>query len=362
ITNSSFHILKAKNLINITFGDSVKYVPSYLCYHLEKLTNVTIPNSVKTIGESAFYNCSSLENIILGNSIQHIESGAFYGCSLKTLILPKSISRIDSYSLCETLDTIICHSNTPPQLEYQRESIYEKCVLVVPHFFASDYKKSGNWKNFKNILTFRPPKYKITAIANDSVMGNVKGSGIYYETREIELTAIPNKDYHFTQWTDGNKQSRRTIVVSQDSTFIAEFAINPYNVKIIQSENGTVNDISGKYNYEDEITLIATANEGYKFKKWSDDNTENPRTLVITKDIELSAIFEHIDTSTENILDNQTNIHSNNGVLHILGETIDYQILDISGRLIYRGNQATLPLPRGIYLIIIENKAQKIVL
>ncbi len=47
----------------------------------------------------------------------------------------------------------------------------------------------------------------------------------------------------------------------------------------------------GEYAVGTEISIMATANSGYHFEKWSDDDTNNPRTLTVTKNIALIAVF-----------------------------------------------------------------------
>ena len=42
--------------------------------------------------------------------------------------------------------------------------------------------------------------------------------------------------------------------------------------------------------------------------------------------------------------------------------TTDYHILDTTGRLIYSGNAATLQLSRGVYIVTLVGKMQKIIL
>ncbi len=54
---------------------------------------------------------------------------------------------------------------------------------------------------------------------------------------------------------------------------------------------GTVTG-AGTYNDGDTAILTATANEGYIFVKWSDDETENPRTITVMEDLTLEAYFE----------------------------------------------------------------------
>lgn len=46
------------------------------------------------------------------------------------------------------------------------------------------------------------------------------------------------------------------------------------------------------------ITISATPKEGYRFKEWSDGNSENPRRIYVTGPISLEAIFEWIPQET----------------------------------------------------------------
>ena len=113
-------------------------------------------------------------------------------------------------------------------------------------------------------------------------------------------------------------------------------------------------------------TIEAVAIEGFEFDRWSDGNTENPRTIVLTEDTKLYAYFKM--SSGENPVNLETskiqsaNVYTNNGILHVEGAETNYHILDAAGRLIYSGNASTLSLPRGIYLVTINGETQKIVL
>ena len=52
------------------------------------------------------------------------------------------------------------------------------------------------------------------------------------------------------------------------------------------SVDGTGNYVSGS-----EVVITATPNEGYHFVKWSDENTDNPRSILVMGDSSLTAIF-----------------------------------------------------------------------
>ena len=55
---------------------------------------------------------------------------------------------------------------------------------------------------------------------------------------------------------------------------------------------------AGEYDEGTEITIMATANSGYHFQNWSDGDATNPRTLTVSKNLALIAVFaEGADSS-----------------------------------------------------------------
>ncbi|MCQ2960039.1 MAG: hypothetical protein MJ198_07625 [Bacteroidales bacterium] len=62
-------------------------------------------------------------------------------------------------------------------------------------------------------------------------------------------------------------------------------------VTVNDPKMGSVANVDGEYKENTELNLYATANEGYHFSMWNDMNTENPRKLIVTKDLVLIAIF-----------------------------------------------------------------------
>jgi len=67
------------------------------------------------------------------------------------------------------------------------------------------------------------PSYTITVLSSDEAYGIVSGGGTYDEGSTVTLTAMPYEGYSFVSWNDGDESSPRTIVVTSDSTFIADF-------------------------------------------------------------------------------------------------------------------------------------------
>ena len=65
----------------------------------------------------------------------------------------------------------------------------------------------------------------------------------------------------------------------------------------VLSSNEAMGTVTGGGTYEEgtEVTLTATpTSDGYAFVKWSDENTDNPRTLTVTGHLELTAIFDYV--------------------------------------------------------------------
>lgn len=83
--------------------------------------------------------------------------------------------------------------------------------------------------------------------------------------------------YTFSGW------SPALSAITGNTTYTAQFTstVRSYAITANAGTGGTVTG-GGNYNYGSNATLTATANDGYKFKQWSDGNTSNPRTVSVT--------------------------------------------------------------------------------
>jgi hypothetical protein len=159
----------------------------------------------------------------------------------------------------------------------------------------------GNTQNPRYMAATRDTTFTAIFVSNVSTItvgnanpnwGNVSGSGVYYYMNLVSLTATPVYGYHFSRWSDGNTQNPRTITVMQDSSFTAYFAVNTYS--IVGTSNSTaMGSVSGggTYTYLHEMSLTATPAFGYHFVQWNDQNTDNPRTITVTRDSAFTAQF-----------------------------------------------------------------------
>ena len=136
------------------------------------------------------------------------------------------------------------------------------------------------------------PEYTITVESNNPDWGSVDGGGTYPSGSTAILYAIPNSGCEFLGWNDSITNNPLTVVVSQDSTFVATFARIPYTIEVVSDhpEWGSVSG-GGTFFYGDTIEIAATPFLGYVFAKWDDGNSDNPRTIVVTGDTTYTAVF-----------------------------------------------------------------------
>ena len=259
------------SLTSITIGNSVTSIGDEAFEYCSSLTSITIPNSVTSIGEDAFYECSSLTSVTIGNSVTSIGSHAFRGCT--------------------SLTSITCEAVTPPTLGSNAFYKVSKSIPVyVPCGSVNAYKAADGWGEFNNI---QGPlaEYSIQVSTSDNQMGSAKVD--YNTSCGNQISATANYGYHFVQWSDGNTDNPRSLELTQDTILTAEFAPNNYTISTLcnDTERGTTSgDVTTTY--LDYVTISATANYGYHFSHWDDNNYDNPRQVQVTEDKTYTAYFD----------------------------------------------------------------------
>ena len=148
------------------------------------------------------------------------------------------------------------------------------------------------------VISYKMPSSTITVNASPTAGGTVTGGGEYENGTAATLTATPSTGYKFKQWSDGNTNATRTITVTTDATYTAQFEKLTFNVSaaVTPAEGGTVSG-AGVYSYGDTATLTATPAKGFQFVQWSDGVTNPTRTQTVTAAASFTAIFEKVATS-----------------------------------------------------------------
>lgn len=151
--------------------------------------------------------------------------------------------------------------------------------------------------------------YLISASAEPEVGGSVTGGGAYNQGATCILTAIPNSDYTFLNWTKNgivvSEEMSFAFLVTENASYVAHFTqiVTGYIITTNANpiEGGTVTG-GGTYSSGLSCTLTATPNEGYRFVNWTENGVIQWQTeqyeFVVDRDRTLVANFEALPTFT----------------------------------------------------------------
>lgn len=135
----------------------------------------------------------------------------------------------------------------------------------------------------------------IHAVSANKAMGKAYGSAICVEGKQVKIGAKATYGYNFARWSDGDEDAVRTVVAVQDTTYTAFFAPKVFNLTAMPADTmiGRVTG-GGNYPYRTDVMLRAIPEDGYRFVRWSDYNTDIERKVRLTSDTLFTAYFEAI--------------------------------------------------------------------
>jgi len=156
-------------------------------------------------------------------------------------------------------------------------------IELTEQTFGADDKFSINAVFGKESCSFTE-KYKSTCPG--SVTSEFIGDACHCT---YSLSAVPSTGYEFIGWSDGNKDNPRIVsldLIGNRVAYVARFLQIQcnYNETISSCEQGSVTSVKDESGCAYTVTAVPTS--GYHFVKWSDGNTENPRTILLDGDTE----------------------------------------------------------------------------
>ena len=257
------------------------------------------------------------------------------------------------YVKYSTTDTDPSHFTAIGGLVSNATTTWKTHTCVIPadaKYFMIHYCSSYQYWLAIDDITLNV-NYTVTAVSDDPDHGTVAGGGVYVNSSNVTLTANPIRGYAFTHWQDNNTDNPRSITVSCDTTFTAYFEALPSYTVTVESDNeeyGTVNG-GGTY-YAGEVAQISAAPiTGYRFVRWQDDNTDNPRNVAVSCDTTFTAYFEALPQYTITVLANNDEYGTvAGGGTYYLGETVQISAEPHEGYLFVKWLDEDTNNPRNI--------------
>ena len=308
-------------LTSIVFPQSLVSIGSSAFYGCSGLTSVDIPDSVTSIGFEAFRGCSGLTSVTLSNSLTSISSNAFRACStLTSIVIPERVTTIgaSAFASCSSLASL----TLPDSLVVIGDNAFSSCGGLSTVILPNTVTSIGNnaFLSCSGLTAFTIPD-AVTFVGNRALSGcgNITsltiGSSVNYigegafngcgSLTEITSRAFtpallyvgapagvfagisPNIPVYIPC---GSLSSYSTDGWNYFSNYLDSITFT-FNVVSADSTMGSVDVLTPPTCTEPTAVFSAIASDGYHFLRWSDGNTANPRTLMLTRDTELSAHF-----------------------------------------------------------------------
>ena len=293
-------------------------------------------NGLYDVGSFGYYWSSSLYNSYSNNAwdLYFLSSGyhslrnyyGFIGRSVRPVLQASSISSSSSAN-----DTIHIYSNECDDYQTFIGSHGDQLTMSAQSDQWSHFVRwnDGNTDNPRTITTngnadytayFETYRYSVRVQSDDAARGSayiskvVKGDTIEYNDSvgsfeagsEVFLAYQANYGYHFVQWSDSVTDNPRTIYLTQDTAFTAVFAPNNYIITTASANpewGTTTGDTIAPF--ATEVHISAIPNYGYYLERWSDNNVDAVRSIVVSEDKTYTAIFAprnfRIETKTDSI-------------------------------------------------------------
>ena len=163
--------------------------------------------------------------------------------------------------------------------------------------------------------------HTFTVASADSVMGLV---ALGTQTASLGTQTVPHggtvtfrsvalDGYHFVRWSDEVTDVVRTVTVVSDTSFVAYFESDPPDtvwrtVTVTANVEGACEPYGSGIYADGSIVEIgysvhdtATIGGHWQFLGWDDGGTGNPRSIVVTSDTVLTALFQWVSDTTGGI-------------------------------------------------------------
>ena len=215
------------DLKTVIVGNAVTSISSSLFENCSLLENIKLGNEMTKIGYSSFRNCSNLRTISIPDSVVEIGQYAFLGSGLTSIIIPDSVSLLDTrvFEDCKDLRKVSLSNNmtvipsslfnncaklTEIYIPAGIKSIYDyaflNCDKLADVYYGGDlvqWSEIGvnDFDNANSPLSAATIHFNCTGLPNAHPLGDIDGDG------EITNTDIVNIARYIVGITEGDTKT-----------------------------------------------------------------------------------------------------------------------------------------------------------
>ena len=323
------------SLTSVTIPNSVTSIGSEAFSDCSGLKSITIPNNITSIGHRTFYNCSSLTEINIPNGVTSIGNLAFSNCSaLKSISIPKSVTSFGTTPFygCSNITSIEWNVKkagdyyvaqktgdvtTAPFYDIRSQIVsftFGEGVQHIPAYICYGMSKLVSVSMPSTLLSIGKYAFCGCSVLSSIILPssvNEIGSYSFWGCSSLAyITCKANTPPKLAIGSDANcfpmegsyalKYLKCSIPCgtldayekSKWDSYMRDFIEETIYSLTLSSGNPSsgVAKLVSRPDCESAI-ITAIPNEGCKFVKWSDGNTQATRYLELTGDVTLTAEF-----------------------------------------------------------------------
>lgn len=390
-------------LVSLIIGSGLTEIPAR-CFSRAAIPSVTLPDNITSLGEEAFAECASLAEVNIGKGLKQISDRCFQNSGLKSISIPSNVTSIgvEAFAGCASLETVDlstrlreipekCFQNSglvsitlPENITTVGEEAFSLCLsmrsvtVLGPKnfeayaFFTDNYLERDR-QGLNVYIDDLTDWCERSTFANEYACPFYTGGGdeplsLYVNGELVENLVIPDGMVKINDYTFNDCGSIRTVVVPDGVVSIGTYAFScPEMAKATIGKN--VNTIgmgaftseklaeficwnpvppagSGLLSYTGPVYVPAGSVEAYK-------SAEDWRYYNI------KAIG---DGGVEEIDGGEVSVSVVDGRIVVSGADDDavVEVYDLSGRRVYAGAAAEIPLTDGgVYVVKVAGQAFK---
>ena len=281
--NPNEHWLKNTPIHNLSIGAQVQSIPDYAFYDCNTITSIMV-NAVNPpiLGSNVFYNvnknipvtvpCGSVNayrNATGWSEFTNIQESSY---EISVEVNPSEGGLVTGAgTYCSESNCIV---TATANNGYTFTNWTENGTVVSTN---SSYSFAVT-SNRTLVANFSLNNYNISVVANPTTGGTITGGGSYTHGTTCNLMATANSGYTFTNWTENgtviSTDASYSFTVASNRNLMANFSANNYSISVLANPTtGGIITGGGSYAYGTTCTITATANSGYAFTNWTENDS-----------------------------------------------------------------------------------------
>ena len=267
---------------------------SQLNWHIEDEGHDSEHNVFHPYEETSFSDCWMISRPI------HLDADYFYGMSFFHKDLASSDLGLGTLQIATDIEGLPAPDDfTPIWANYTHCDDWTASEINLNEYAGHDIYLAFNNQGYLTSwyvddinIESRIAEYTINVTSNHPGWGTVNGGGTYHVHDTIQIEATAYMGFEFYEWSDGNTDNPRTIIVDHDMDIQGMFRVQQCLIKtmVAPEDTGTVEG-GGTYDYGTTIQLMAHANPGCYFLTWTDGIISNPRSVFVEGNATYTAEF-----------------------------------------------------------------------